>query len=237
MSDTKKSVSAKPQTPVRETSSKTDIARFMKAASKSAVAKDKRLLFALDATMSRQPTWDRACQIQASMFETTSQISGLVVQLIYFRGFGECKASKWVTNGKALAEMMTRIDCRGGTTQIGKVLLHSIKETRKNNISAMVYIGDAMEENVDELCAKAGELGLLGTRVFIFQEGNDAQTESAFREIARLTRGAYMRLSSTSAKELENLLQAVAAYVTGGPTALEAHGGKAAKAILEQLKH
>ena len=31
-----------------------------------------RLIFALDATASREPTWDRACRIQGEMFEATA---------------------------------------------------------------------------------------------------------------------------------------------------------------------
>ena len=68
---------------------------------------------------------------------------------------------------------MTRIDCRGGNTQIGKVLAHALKETAAEKINALVYIGDAMEEQIDDLAEKAGNLGLRGVPVFIFQEGRD----------------------------------------------------------------
>ncbi|MEM9332073.1 MAG: VWA domain-containing protein [Pseudomonadota bacterium] len=219
-----------------EKSSSSDIARFLKAAEQTASTPGGRLVFALDATMSRQPTWDRACQIQASMFQVAGAASGLAVQLVYFRGFGECRASKWVTNPASLAQMMTRIDCRGGTTQISKVFMHANKESSKHRIAALVYIGDAMEEPVDRICDLAGKLGLKGVKAFMFQEGMDRDAEHAFREVARLTNGAYMRLSSSSAKELEELLKAVAAFATGGKTALENHRGKSAQALLEQLK-
>ena len=43
-----------------------------------------RLLFALDATASRQPTWDSACRLQANMFREAAAIGGLDVQLVYF---------------------------------------------------------------------------------------------------------------------------------------------------------
>ena len=36
-----------------------------------------RLIFALDATMSRQPTWDTACRLQADMFREAAAIGGL----------------------------------------------------------------------------------------------------------------------------------------------------------------
>src|SRR5438067_7477627 len=78
-----------------------------------------RLIFALDATMSRQPTWDTACRLQAEMFREAASIGGLDVQLVYYRGFGECRASGWVSDGARFADLMTQIQCRGGHTQIG----------------------------------------------------------------------------------------------------------------------
>ncbi len=198
-----------------------------------------RLIFALDATMSRQPTWDQACKLQAEMFNETAAIGGLEVQLVYFRGFGECRSSKWVDDPRRLAEMMTRIDCRGGATQIGKVLKHTRDEARKKPVQALVYIGDAMEEFVDRLCAIAGEIGLLGMPAFMFHEGPDQIAGSAFKEIARLTGGAYCRFDSGSAQQLRELLSAVAVYAAGGRAALEDYGRKSGpqtRLLIEQMR-
>ena len=198
-----------------------------------------RLVFALDATMSRQPTWDRACALQGEMFREAARIGGLDVQLVYFRGFNECRASRWVGDARALAGLMTKIDCRGGHTQIGKVLTHALSETKKARVNALVYVGDCMEERVDDLAQKAGELGMLGVPVFLFQDGGDMIAERAFREIARLSKGAYCRLDAGSAHRLGELLRAVAAYAAGGRKALlalsEAGGGEA-RLLLEQMR-
>ena len=198
-----------------------------------------RLIFAMDATMSRQPTWDTALQIQSEMFIETERIGGLDVQLVYFRGFNECRASKWVSEPSALARMMTGVDCRGGNTQIGKVLSHIRRAASEGRINAVVYVGDAMEENVDRLCQTAGEIGLLNVPLFMFQEGNDGVTRHAFQEIARLTRGAYFRLDQSSARQLRELLAAVAVYAAGGREALADHSkekGGTARLLLEQLR-
>ena len=198
-----------------------------------------RLIFALDATMSRQPTWDSACALQADMFREAASVGGLDIQLVYFRGLGECRASGWVTASERLADLMSRIDCRGGHTQIGKVLSHARQEHAKQRVQAMVYVGDAMEEAIDSLCAAAGELGLLGVPVFMFQEGSDPVAESAYREIARLTRGAYCRFDTGAAHELGELLRAVAAYAAGGIKALSdlsARKAGGARLLLAQLK-
>src|SRR5215475_10038467 len=80
-----------------------------------------RLIFALDATMSRQPTWDTACRLQADMFREAAAIGGLDIQLVYYRGLAECRASPWIADGQKLGALMGRINCVGGHTQIGKV--------------------------------------------------------------------------------------------------------------------
>ena len=180
-----------------------------------------RLIFALDATMSRQPAWDTACRLQAEMFREAAAIGGLDIQLVYYRGLAECRASSWVSQADRLARLMEHIDCRGGHTQIGKLVAHARRETQRTKVQAMVFVGDAMEEKLDDLCQAAGELGLLGVPAFMFQEGDDPIAEQAFREIARLTRGAYCRFDPGAAHQLSQLLRAAAAYAAGGIRALE----------------
>ncbi|GIL01603.1 MAG: hypothetical protein BroJett030_15020 [Alphaproteobacteria bacterium] len=216
-------------------SSAGQIASFLKQARRLDPASSGRLIFSLDATMSRQPTWDRACEIQASMFDAVAKVGGLAVQLVYFRGFGECRASRWVMNAAALRDLMVGIDCRGGRTQIAKVLSHAVRETSGHKVDALVYIGDAMEENPDRLCHLAGELALKGTRAFVFQEGDDPVAERAFREMARLSGGAWFRLGPGSAAELAELLGAIAVYASGGRPALESRGGRGATLLLERM--
>ncbi len=174
-----------------------------------------RLVFALDATMSRQPTWDLACRLQGAMFAAAAE-TGLSVQLVYFRGFDECRSSRFVADARALTGLMTSIDCRGGQTQIGRVLRHVRTEAGRSSLRAVVFVGDAMEEPIDDLCAAAGELGLLGVKAFMFQEGRDPDAAAAFQEIARLTGGAYARFDAGAAQALAGLLRAAAAYASRG---------------------
>lgn len=228
--------------PARQPSSDAEVAAFlakMKSVAPPAVGDRGRLLFAMDATMSRAPTWDMALSLQGEMFAAVKEVGGLDVQLIYFRGTGECRASKWVSDPDALARLMRSVACQGGLTQIGKVLSHALSETPTRRINAVVYVGDSMEEDVDRLCARAGELALLGVPVFVFQEGNDELAARAFREIARLTKGAFCRFDRGSARQLRDLLTAVATFAAGGRKALMAlgkqSGGAGARLLLEQL--
>jgi len=199
-----------------------------------------RLIFALDATMSRQPMWDLACQLQAEMFEEAAAVGGLDVQLIYYRGLAECRASKWVSDPKRLAGLMEKIDCRGGHTQIGRVLEHVRKESKRAKVDVFVFVGDAMEESVDDLCAKAGELALLNVPAFMFQENIDPIAERAFREIARLTGGAWCPFDAGASAQLRDLLRAAAAYAAGGHAALadlsKRAGGEGAVKLLGQMR-
>ncbi len=213
-----------------------------KAATVPSVAAGKRgrLVFALDATMSRQPTWDLAQSLQGRMFEAAGALGGLDVQLVFFRGMAECRASAFIANGAGLATLMGKISVRGGQTQIGKVLEHVRDETRRASIGALIYVGDAMEENVDALCTLAGELGLLGVKAFMFHEGADPVAATAFREIARLTGGAYAAFDQSAPQRLASLLAAAAAYAAGGARALEALAqeprGEAARLLLTQMR-
>ena len=180
-----------------------------------------RLIFAMDATASRGPSWDRACHLQAEMFQESANLGGLEIQLAWYRGFGEFHASGWVTQSEGLLREMTSVYCLGGQTQIEKLLQHAITETRKQRVQALVFVGDAFEEDIDTVCHRAGELGMLGVPVFCFHEGGDLIARRGFEQVARLTRGAYCPFDSSSARQLRELLGAVAVYAAGGHRALE----------------
>jgi hypothetical protein len=227
--------------PEQQPSTSEDITAFVaraKAMSRHAPGGKGRLVFALDATMSRQPTWDMACALQADMFKEAASLGSLDIRLVYYRGLNECRASGWISDSAKLAGLMGKIDCRGGNTQIGKVLSEARREAAASGVRAVVFVGDAMEESVDDLCVKAGELGLLKVPVFMFQEGHDVVAEQAFREIARLTGGAWCRFDPGAAAQLRELLRAAAAYAAGGREALLrlSRNDRGAANLLEQIK-
>ncbi len=179
-----------------------------------------RLIFAMDATASREPAWDQACHIQAEMFNETSRLGGLDIQLCWFRGYKEFHASPWTTDSHGLLKIMTSVTCQAGHTQIGMVLQHALLETRASKVNALVIVGDCMEEDHGGLLHLAGQLGLLGLPVFVFQEGDDPIAAHVFREIARLSGGAWCAFDAASPRQLRDLLGAVAVYAAGGRKAL-----------------
>jgi hypothetical protein len=212
------------------------LSKMQGLAIKTTVVGSGRLIFSLDATASRQPTWDTACQLQAEMFREVASIGGLSVQLVYYRGLAECRSSRWVSQPEHLSGLMERIDCRMGHTQIGKVLKHARRESQILRVQALVFVGDAMEENPDDLAHDAATLGKAGVPAFMFQEGHDPAVKRVFEEIAQLTRGAYCRFDPGAARQLAELLKAVAVYATGGLTALAGRKDAGAVRLLSQLR-
>ena len=207
-------------------SSSAEIAEFLKQAdemSKTVAGStcSGRLMFAMDATASRQPTWDSACELQSQMFEATRHVGNLKVQLCFYRGFHESRFSKWFSSPAQLHKAMSTVFCAGGLTQIARVLRHTLEEHRQEKVSALVFVGDCVEENPDILCDLAGQLGLCGVPLFVFQEGYDPDAEPIFRELARLSGGAWCRFDQSSAGQLRELLAAVAVYAAGGQRALQ----------------
>ena len=206
-------------------SSKAEVDAFLRKVAAASVTKVPgergRLIFAIDATASRQPTWDHASRLQAEMFTATASLGGIEIQLAYYRGFGEFKVSPWLRKSAALLRLMTATTCLAGETQIRKVLRHSINETGTKRVNALVFVGDCVEEDVDQLGRLAGELGLLGVPAFLFHEGHDPIAQFAFQQIARLTNGACCRFDASSADTLRELLSAVAVFAAGGRPALE----------------
>lgn len=202
-------------------------------------AGDARLIFALDATASREFTWDIASRQQAEMFQSTRDLGGLNVQLCYFRGFGEFFVSDWHTDSGQLLELMTGIRCRAGATQIGRLLSHVMEENKVKRVKAVVYVGDAMEESLDRLAHLAGQLGVLQVPLFMFHEGHDGHARRAFEELARLSGGACCQFDAGSASQLRELLRAVAVFAAGGLAALQdlsKRSGKGVKLLERQLR-
>ena len=171
------------------------------------------------------------------MFEATASMGGIEIQLAYYRGFGEFKAAPWATQADILQKRMTSIRCAAGQTQIRRLLKHALEQARseKGTVSALVFVGDCMEQDPDSLAQLAGELGILAVPVFLFQDGTDPIAAKTFSTLARLTRGAHCRFDGSSAAQLRDLLCAVAVYVAGGRKALADHGKQRGGEVLRLI--
>lgn len=229
-------MTTKPTLPTGKGPSKS-VSAFLDALAKTPVVRPAgttgRLIFALDATMSRAPTWAMARKVQGEMFDAAAGArGGLQVQLVSFRGVGEFDVRPWTSDAAALKAAMAGYGVRGGFTQIERTIAHAAAETARNKVHALVFVGDALEESPDSVCAAAGRLALAGVPAFMFQEGSNAKVEATFREVARITRGAYATFDANAADTLRDLLRAVAIYAVGGHKALAAHARSASGAAL-----
>jgi hypothetical protein len=199
-----------------------------------------RMIFTLDATASRQPTWGLARELTSSMIHEAASVGSLSLQLVYFRGGADgraqCVVSDWTTSAAKLAEWMGRVECKSGYTQIGKALERAASETLRARVSAVVLIGDMAEDDPDRILGEAATLGRHGTPVFAFLEGYDPQAESVFRDVARLSNGAFGRFDAGAKKQLRDLLNGAAAFAAGGIKALEARKDESSRLLLTQLK-
>jgi hypothetical protein len=210
-------------------------ARFLEQAAahdKAAELLPGRIIMAMDATASREASWEMACRLQRHMFEAVEKIGGLQVQLCWFKGKGKFGFTNgFLSSSAALAGVMHKVQCEGGFTQIRKVLMHARKMHLDRPIKALVYVGDSMEEDEPALVASAREL--TGVPCFMFHEGLpvapgeygdkplfDEAVENPYRRIAEVTGGVYARFDAGSADQLRDLLSAFARFSAGGVSAL-----------------
>ena len=215
---------------------KTSVNAFLRRAQDQAMTNttSARLIFAMDATASREPTWDLATSLHAELFGIASA-TRLDVQLVYYRGLDDFYVSGWNKEPRTLLHEMQNVRCRGGRTQILRVLQHARRQISNEKTEAVVFVGDCCEESPTELYACAGELGLFRLPVFVFQEGYDPHAKQVFQQIAKRSRGAYARFAPGSAKELAALLGVAVAYATKGKDAVSQLATAEARHLLKQL--
>ncbi|MDA7840351.1 hypothetical protein N9A55_06245 [Luminiphilus sp.] len=194
------------------------------------------MLFALDATASRDATWQTAKRHHRELYDATTGASSIAIQLCYYRGLNEFDTSQWLSSGPELRTRMDKVTCKGGPTQIARLLTHYLAAgTPTTPVRSLIFIGDAVEEHPDTLFNLAGQCRLKGQPVFIFQEGADITATRVFSEIARISGGAYAALGAQNAQAMGLLLRAVARYASGGRQALTQSGTESDKLLLAQL--
>jgi hypothetical protein len=207
-----------------------------------------RLIFALDATASRENMWDVAAKLTSAMFAEAAAIGGLDVQLVHYGGcYGDVRQTSWLANAHELIGRMDTIRCSTGETNIRGIFRHVRSEHERGKVSAAIFIGDAVEETPSDLYAAAEGLGV---PLFMFQEGDGEvmdfnslrdgyppqKVEAVFRELARMTGGAYGKFDAGAAKQLGDLLRAVAAFAVGGMTALADQRTDSARKLIGQMR-
>jgi len=195
-----------------------------------------RIIFSLDATASRAPTWQQAQSLHKALFEAASETSELSLQLCYFRGIATFHASPWLATASGLRGALSQIYCEGGITQIQRLLEHCLHQhSDSTSIKAIIFVGDAVEEDAGLLNDLAVKCRLAKRPLYIFQEGSDPVAGSAFASMAALSGGVHFGLGNDSADQLRRLLQSVVRLATGGRKALESSTRESDKLLLKKL--
>jgi hypothetical protein len=186
-----------------------------------ALKKTPKLLFSMDATASRQPSWDVAQEITLSMFDVMP--GGLKIALAYHSG-GHLKA---VTDFRADAayfkDQIAGVQCEAGLTALCEIL-ESASEIPA--LSSLIYIGDCFEERLDTASRLAQKLKTNGVRCFMFLEGDDGEAREAFNTIAEITGGAVFPFEQQSLVRVKEKLDAIAAFSAGGMKLLKENQGR-----------
>lgn len=177
-----------------------------------------RLVIALDLTGSREPSLAQARVATAAMFDAIRDIGAVELQLAYYRGLRECRASKWHNNPGVLCDLMRKLKCEAGETQIARILRMILKEER---LSGVVFVGDQCEDDPDQLIGLARALGKRSVPMFVFHEVSDynalsLKAKPLFKGMAEASGGVYSEFRPDAGAALRELLSTVAAFSAAG---------------------
>jgi hypothetical protein len=184
---------------------------------RAALKRGVRIGFLVDATASRENTWEQAQTIQAKMFRSASGLRALKLRLVYFGGNRLTKLN-WNDNARNIAAHMAEVRCHSGLTQIIPGLQAFIDEKPENRADAIILIGDCFEEDAATAAKTAALLKAKGIKVFSFIEGEDWTAHSVFKTLATVTGGKFAKFGNEL--PLDDLCEGVALMTSGGEKAL-----------------
>lgn len=199
-----------------------------------------RLVFSMDATASREGSWNIAKEITGAMFEAVPD--ELDVALVYHGGGRLQEMTPFSSNAKTFLDKVHSVRCRAGRTALNAILAKAVEVSR---LKALIYVGDCFEESPQEAMDLAQQLKLKGVRCFLFHDessagsGYDVETaRRVFQEIARITGGAVLPFDENAPDLVKALLEAIAIYAAQGMKALESkiRALPAARLLLDQMK-
>ncbi len=191
-----------------------------------------KLLFSMDATASRQGSWDVAQQITSSMFDVIP--GGLKIALAHHSGGELGHVTAFRDDPAFFKSEIAKVRCRAGETALCEILEEATKISR---LSTLIYIGDCFEESLERAKALSEELKEKKVPCFMFIEGRDPMAQSAFNLIAEITGGAVFPFELEAVIHIKEKLDAIAAYAAGGIKMLTAKRAElpGAQALLSAL--
>ena len=195
-----------------------------------------RLIFAVDATASREPAWAAARQVTDALVKALP--GALDVALAVHGGSRVHTFTAFTNNANTLRDRAAGVACRGGTTRLLPILAASLKHPA---VRVVVYIGDVFEESVIQGQRLADAMGAQGTKLIVLHDTADPgarRDAEVFWDLAKRTGGCVLPFDASASGRLRDLLSAVAVYAVGGEKLLRErrHDMPGAVALLEHLE-
>lgn len=194
-----------------------------------------RLIFAVDATASREPAWAAARQVTDALVKA---LPGELDVALAIHGGGRVHTFTNFTNNPAtLRDQAAGIVCQAGYTKLLPILATSLQQPM---VRVVIYIGDVFEESASEGRRLADSLKAQNTKLIVLHdtaEPGARRDAEVFWDLAKRTGGCVIPFDANAPHKLRDLLSAVAVYAVGGEKRLRAESKNlpGAVALLEHL--
>ncbi len=179
-----------------------------------------RLVFAVDATASREPAWAAARQVTDALVKALP--GELDVALAVHGGTRVHTFTAFTNDATMLRDRAAGVTCEAGLTRMLPILSASLKQPA---VRVVVYIGDVFEESLLQGRQLADAMGRQGTKLIVLHDTSDhaaARSAELFWDLAKRTGGCVLPFEASASGKLRDLLSAVAVYAVGGEKLLRA---------------
>jgi hypothetical protein len=194
-----------------------------------------RLVFAVDATASREPAWTAARQVTDALVKALP--GELDVALAVHGGSRVHTFTAFTNDARTLRDLAAGVECHAGLTRLLPILAASLK---RQAVRVVIYIGDVFEESLPQGRQLADQMGALGIKLIVLHDTADRgarRDAEVFWDLAKRTGGCVLPFDASASGRLRDILSAVAVYAVGGEKLLRErqHALPGAVALLEHL--
>jgi hypothetical protein len=194
-----------------------------------------RLVFAVDATASREPAWAAARKVTDALVKALP--GELDVALAVHGGSRVHTFTAFTSDATTLRDRAAGVTCEAGLTRLLPILSVSLKQP---GVRVVIYIGDVFEESVSQGRRLADAMGAQGAKLIVLHDTADPASRrdvEVFWDLAKRTGGCVLPFDANAPGRLRDLLSAVAVYAVGGEKLLRQrrHELPGAVALLEHL--
>src|SRR5271165_2696119 len=194
-----------------------------------------RLVFAVDATASREPAWAAARRVTDALVKALP--GELDVALAVHGGSRVHTFTAFTNDARTLRDRAAGVSCQAGMTRLLPILATTLKQ---QSVRVVIYIGDVFEESLPHGRDLADSLGARGTKLIVLHDTSDngaRRDAEIFWDLAKRTGGCVLPFNANTPDRLRDILSAVAVYAVGGEKLLRErrHALPGAVALLEHL--